>query len=83
MATRESLDSLPSVRNTEDAYASAANYLNRMGWNVNTPCFYKIELKENTPKKYLNVSAKKLKNKPNILKPQKCTGNYCFYHFFL
>ena len=29
----------------------------------NQPCFYKIELKENIPKKYLNSSARNIKNK--------------------
>ena len=48
-----------------DAYASAGNYLNKMGWNKNSHCFYKIKLDENISKKYLNVSAKKLKNKKN------------------
>ena len=51
------------LKNAEDAYASAANYLKKMGWDKNTPCFYKIELNKKIPKKYLNVSAKKLSNK--------------------
>ena len=34
-----------------------------MGWKKNSPCFYKIKLKENIPTKYLNTSAKKIKNK--------------------
>ncbi len=54
------------LKNAEDAYASAANYLNNMGWNDQTPCFYKIDLENNIPKKYLNVSAKKLNNKRKI-----------------
>ena len=54
------------LKNAEDAYASAANYLNNMGWNDQTPCFYKIDLENNIPKKYLNVSAKKLNNKKKI-----------------
>ena len=37
-----------------------------MGWNDQTPCFYKIDLENNIPKKYLNVSAKKLNNKKKI-----------------
>jgi len=69
-------DNYIDLKNTEDAYASAANYLNRMGWNVNDPCFYKIELKENIPKKYLNVSAKKLKNKKKIEYFKKYINNF-------
>ena len=37
-----------------------------MGWNINSHCFYKIQLNENIPKKYLNVSARKLINKKKI-----------------
>ena len=43
--------------------ASAANYINKIGWETNSPCFIKIELKDNVLKKYLNTSARKLKNK--------------------
>ena len=49
-----------------DSFASAANYLNKIGWKNNQPCFYKIDLKNNIPKKYLNTSAKKIKNKKKI-----------------
>ena len=57
------------LKHPHDAYASAANYLNNMGWKQNSHCFYRITLNENIPKKYLNVSAKKLKNKNlNFLK---------------
>jgi len=47
----------------DDSFASAANYLNIIGWKINQPCFYKVELRENVPKKYLNTSAKKIHNK--------------------
>ncbi len=51
------------LKNINDAYASAGNYLKNMGWNKNSHCFYKINLKNDIKKKYLNVSAKKLINK--------------------
>ena len=54
------------LKNNNDAYASAANYLNRIGWKDNEPCFYKIELSNEIPKKYLNVSAKKLHHKQKL-----------------
>ncbi len=69
-------DNYIDLKNTEDAYASAANYLNNMGWNDQTPCFYKIELKNDIPKKFLNVSAKKLKNKKKIKFFKKYIKNY-------
>ena len=37
------------LKNIEDSFASAANYLSNLGWNDNTPCFYRINLNENIP----------------------------------
>ena len=54
------------LKNNNDAYASAANYLNKIGWNDEEPCFYKINLSNDVPKKYLNVSAKKLHDKKKL-----------------
>ena len=59
-------DSYIDLKNNNDAYASAANYLSQIGWNNKLPCFYKINLLNNVPKKYLNVSAKKLHNKKKL-----------------
>ena len=59
-------DKYIDLKNNEDAYPSAANYLKTIGWKKNKPCFYKIELNENIPKKYLNVSAKKIHSKKKI-----------------
>ena len=54
------------LKNNTDAYASAANYLTKIGWNTEQPCFYKINLLSEIPKNYLNVSAKKLHNKKKL-----------------
>ncbi len=51
------------LKDIEDSFASAANYLNKIGWKKDKPCYVKVELIENIPKKYLNSSAKKIKNK--------------------
>ncbi len=51
------------LKNIEDSFASAANYLKTIGWKKNQPCFFKIELKDDIPKKYLNSSARNIKNK--------------------
>ncbi len=59
-------DNYIDLKDSNDAYASAANYLNNIGWKKDTPCFYKIELKTNIPKKYLNVSAKQITNKKKL-----------------
>ena len=54
------------LKKTEDSFASAANYLKTIGWKKNQPCFLKIDLKDNIPKKYLNSSARDIKNKKEI-----------------
>ena len=54
------------LKNIEDSFASAANYLSNLGWNDNTPCFYRINLNENIPYKYLNTSAKKIKHERKV-----------------
>ena len=59
-------DNKIDLKNIEDSFASAANYIRNLGWDNNIPCFYKINLKNNIPKKYLNTSAKKLKNKEKV-----------------
>ena len=59
-------DNYIDLKNPNDAYASAGNYLNNMGWDKNSHCFYRINLNEDISKKYLNVSAKKLKNKKKL-----------------
>jgi len=56
-------DNLIDLKSNVDSFASAANYITKMGWNNNNPCFYKVKLKEYIPNKYLNTSAKKIKNK--------------------
>jgi len=59
-------NNLIELKNNSDSFASAANYLNKMGWKKNSPCFKKITLKPNVPKKILNTSARKLKNKKKL-----------------
>ncbi len=54
------------LKNIEDSFASAANYLNKIGWNKNKPCFVKVELENNISKKYLNSSARNIKNKKKV-----------------
>ena len=54
------------LKNIEDSFASAANYLNKIGWRKNYPCYTKIHLKDNVPKKYLNSSARKINNKKKV-----------------
>ncbi len=69
-------DNKINLKDNEDAYPSAANYLKQIGWKKNNPCFYRIELNENIPKKYLNVSAKKLHNKKKLSFFKKYIKNF-------
>jgi len=54
------------LKKIDDSFASAANYLKKIGWKTNEPCFSKIELVDNVPRNLLNSSAKKIKNKKKI-----------------
>ena len=56
-------DSNIELKKIEDSFASAANYISKIGWKKDEPCFYKVTLKENIPERYLNTSAKKINNK--------------------
>ena len=69
-------DKYIDLKNSEDAYASAANYLNKIGWKKNGLCFKKVELNQNVPIKLLNVSAKKIHSKKMIKKYKKYIKNY-------
>jgi len=64
------------LKKTEDSFASAANYLNKIGWKKNTPCFIKINLNNDIPIKYLNSSAKNIKNKKKVKYFKKYINNY-------
>jgi len=54
------------LKSTIDSFASAANYINKIGWKKNQPCFIKVKLNKNVPKNLLNTSAKKLHSKNNF-----------------
>ena len=69
-------DNYIDLKNPNDAYASAANYLKNMGWKKDSHCYYKIELDENIPKKYLNVSAKELVNKKKLKNFKRYIKNF-------
>ena len=64
------------LKSIKDSFASAANYLNLIGWNKNEPCFMKIELKDNIPIKFLNTSAQKINYKKKLKYYKKYINNY-------
>jgi len=69
------------LKNIEDSFASAANYINKIGWKEKAPCYQKIELSKKIPKKYLNTSAKKIINKKKIIFFKDFIINYENYNF--
>ncbi len=55
----------------EDSLASAANYINRIGWKKGQPCFYRVKLTREIKKKLINSSARGIKNRLKISKWKK------------
>ena len=68
------------LKKLEDSFASAANYIKMIGWKYNEPCFLKIELSENIPKKFLNTSARNIKNKKKVKYLKKFIKNPDLYN---
>ena len=64
------------LKSIEDSFASAANYINKIGWKKNEPCFIKIKLTADTPKQLLNTSAKRIHNKNKFKKLKNYIINY-------
>jgi len=50
----------------KDSLASAANYINKIGWERGDPCFYRVKITKKINKKYINTSARKIKNKLKV-----------------
>ena len=69
-------NNLIELKSANDSFASAANYINKIGWKKNEPCFMKINLNKDIPNKFLNTSAKKLKNKRKLSYFKKYIENY-------
>ena len=68
------------LKKVEDSFASAANYIKKIGWNKNDFCFKKVHLSKKIPKKYLNTSARKIKNKTSIKKIKRFLINKDSYN---
>ena len=64
------------LKDTEDSFASAANYLKKIGWKKDQPCFFKIDLNDKIPKKYLNSSARNINNKRKVNFFKKYINNF-------
>ena len=55
----------------DDSLASAANYINRIGWKKSQPCFFRVKLTNKISDKYINLSARKISNRLKINKWKK------------
>tara|TARA_Y100000590_G_scaffold458797_1_gene614339 strand:- start:7638 stop:8633 length:996 start_codon:yes stop_codon:yes gene_type:complete len=55
----------------KDSLASAANYINQIGWKENQPCFIRVKLNKTIKKKYINSSARNIKHRLKIEKWKK------------
>ena len=55
----------------DDSLASAANYINSIGWKKNQPCFFRVKLTNNINGKYINLSARTISNRLKIKKWKK------------
>ena len=64
------------LKSIDDSFASAANYIYKIGWKKNEPCFKKIELEETMPLKYLNTSAQNIKYKKKFKFYKKFIKNH-------
>ena len=69
-------DNLIDLKSPDDSFASAANYLSKMGWNTKEKCFHQISLNDNIPIKYLNYSARKIKFKKKLSFYKKYIKNF-------
>ena len=69
-------DNKIELKNIEDSFASAANYISRIGWIKEGHCYKKINLSIDIPKKYLNTSAKKIHHKKKFKYYKKYIENY-------
>ena len=71
-------DNQIDLKSAEDSFASAANYLSKMGWSTKDKCFSKIVLDEKIPTKYLNYSARKIKFKKKLSFYKRYIKNYSY-----
>ena len=64
-----------NLKSYDDSFASAANYINKLGWNPDEPCYLKVDLKDNIPISLLNYSAKSITNKKKLKDMKKYIKN--------
>ena len=58
-------------KSLNDSLASAANYINKIGWKKGEPCFYRVKVNKAIKDKYINISARKISYKLKMSKWKK------------
>ena len=58
-------------KSLKDSLASAANYINKMGWKKGDPCFFRVNLKNKINDKLVNYSARDISNRRKISQWEK------------
>ena len=58
-------------KSLKDSLASAANYINKIGWKKGDPCFFRVNLNNEINKKYINSSARNISNRIKISQWEK------------
>ena len=61
-------DKIELKTSLDDSLASAANYINKIGWKKGQPCFVQVKLINKIKDKYINLSARNISNKLKIKK---------------
>jgi len=64
-------DKIELKSSLKDSLASAANYINSIGWKMGQPCFFKVKLTNQINEKYINTSARNISNRLKISKWKK------------
>jgi len=60
-----------------DSLASAANYINKIGWKKGQPCFFRVKLTNKIKDKYVNLSARNISHRFKVKKwKRKGVVNY-------
>ena len=58
-------------KSLNDSVASAANYINKIGWKKNQPCFVQVNLTNEIKKDHINLSARNISKRLKIKKWKK------------
>ena len=54
------------INSLDDSLASAANYINKIGWKRGHPCLIQVKTTKKIKKKYVNLSARKIHHRLKI-----------------